>query len=124
MPYRTRWEPRGIVWTFHGFVSAAEIEAANDEFYRDERSDRARYQIIDALDVDGVEWNDRDITVTAARDSGATRVIRDLKVAYVAADAEIVGKLENYVAISRRLNSSWQFRGFATLAAARAWIES
>ena len=66
MPYHTNWEPRGIVWEFYGDVTAQEIEEANDNFYRDERSDTAKYQIIDATKVTSVEWSERDIKVIAA----------------------------------------------------------
>ena len=122
MPFRTHWEDHGIVWTYHGDVTAREIADANDGFYSDERSERIRYQIIDARDVTSVEWSDRDIAMTAGYDIGAERSIKEVKVAYVAVNADIVAKLEKYIAISRTLNSSWQFRGFDTLANAREWV--
>lgn len=122
MPYRTTWEKRGILWEFYGDVTAQEIEDANDEFYSDGRSDTAKYQIIDALKVTSVEWSERDIKVIAAYDLGAAHVIKNLKVAYVAVDEEFTVKLEKYIDISRKLNSSWQFKGFQEMSSARAWI--
>ena len=122
MPYNTHWEAHGILWTFHGDVTAQEIAEANDDFYSDERSDRAAYQIIDASEVDHVEWSDRNITETAAHDIGAARVIKNLKVAYVARDEEIISKMEKYIDIARQQNASWQFEGFQDIRRARAWI--
>jgi hypothetical protein len=124
MPYKTVWEDRGIVWHFEGDVTAAEIEAANEEFYVDERSDRARYQIIDALQVTSVEWSDQNITEAAAMDMGAEASIKRVRVAYVATDALIISLLEKYVDISRMMNTSWQFKGFGELSIAKAWVES
>lgn len=122
MPYRTKWEDRGIVWEFHGDVSARDIERANEEFYADPRSDRTRYQIIDATETASVEWAQRDITHVAAHDAGAAHGNAKLRVAYVASDATIVSLLEKYVELARRMNSTWEFRGFADVAAAREWI--
>lgn len=122
MPYNTIWEKRGVMWRFYGDVTAEEISNANDEFYTDERSDRTRYQIIDALQVTSVEWTEQDISVTAAYDIGADRIIKNVKVAYVANDEEIISKLEKYIEISIKLNSSWQFRGFTELQPAKRWV--
>ncbi len=124
MPYQTTWESRGVVWEFYDHVSAQEIEAANDEFYVDERSDLAKYQIIDASKVTSVEWSERDIKMIAAYDIGADSVIKNLKVAYVTVDEEIAEKIEKYIDVSRRLNSSWQFRGFTDMDSARSWIST
>lgn len=121
MPYQTTWTDQGIEWIFRDYVTAAEIAEANDEFYRDERSDNARYQLIDASRVTGVEWSDRDIGITAGYDIGADRIIKNIRVAYVATDPIIIAKLEKYIEISRRLNSSWQFQGFRELGGAQAW---
>lgn len=123
MPYRTEWHEHGVEWEFHGAVTAREIERANDDFYRDERSDRSRYQIIDARRVTSVTWEERDIKVTAAYDLGAARTLKDVKVAYVASDDAIRGMLEQYADISRGLNSTWQFQGFADIDSARAWAQ-
>ncbi|GAB2774713.1 hypothetical protein [Salinimicrobium soli] len=124
MPYVTTWNTDGIIWTFSDDVSAEEISRANAEFYADERSDSSRFQIIDAAQVKSVEWNDNHIAQTAAHDIGADRRIRHVKVAYIAKETEIVSKLEKYVELSRRLNSSWQFKGFSEMEAALEWATS
>lgn len=124
MPYKTYWYSQGIVWEFYGFVSAQEIEDANTEFYNDERSDRAKYQIIDAVKVTGVEWNEHDIVSAAAHDIGADKMIRKVKVAYVAQDKDIVDKLEKYIDISKKMNISWKFKGFDNINSANEWVKS
>ncbi len=122
MPYRMIWEEHGVLWEYYGAVTAPEIEEANDAFYRDPRSDAARYQLVDTLEVTHVEWSDRDIKVTAAYDLGATSLVRNVKVAYVATDPVIIGMMEQYVELSIRFNSSWKFQGFRDMKSARAWL--
>lgn len=121
MPYKTSWEENGIVWKFYGDVTAEEIENANDEFYRDERSDTTSYQIIDALEVNHVEWNDIDIKEMAAQDKGASLLLNKIRVAYISTNENITAVLEKYIEISRILNSSWEFKGFTQLESAREW---
>ncbi|GAB5521138.1 MAG: hypothetical protein RhofKO_33890 [Rhodothermales bacterium] len=124
MPYDTHWDEHGITWTAYGDLTAQEIEDANSEFYGHARCTEARYQIINALRIESMEWSDLDIKKTAAHDVGAHHYIRHLKVAYIANHPEIIEKLEKYIAIARRSNATWLFRGFSTLEDARAWVRS
>ncbi|NNF04627.1 MAG: hypothetical protein HKN17_09175 [Rhodothermales bacterium] len=121
MPYTTTWHDRGIEWKFSGHVTAAEIERANEEFFKDGRSDNARFQLVDLGEVESVEWEERDIKATAAYDIGAEATLKNIRLAYVTKDDEIRRLLEMYVDISRRLNSSWRFKGFEDVKAAREW---
>ena len=121
MPYRLAWEPRGVHFEFFGRVTAKEIEFANEDFYGDSRSDTTRYQIIDALRVESVEWQMPDIQSVAAHDLGASQSISTMRVAYIARQPEVTEKLERYIEISRRLNTRWTFKGFTDFASARAW---
>ncbi|MDX1542794.1 MAG: hypothetical protein R3214_02530 [Christiangramia sp.] len=123
MPYKTNWEAHGIAWKFYGYVTAEEIEEANNEFYTDERSDDARYQLIDALEVTDVEWNDADIKEMAAQDKGASFLLPKLKVAYVSKNEKVIAVLEKYIEISKFLNSTWKFKGFKDLHSAKQWVK-
>jgi len=122
MPYQTYWEKRGILWEFHGAVTADDIAQANVEFYTDSRSDFAQYQIVDTTRVTDLEWSDADIRSMAAHDIGATYALKQMKVVWVAIDPMIDEKLEAYAQLSRRLNSSWEFKGFRSLKEARDWL--
>ena len=123
MPYRTKWEERGIVWEFYGRVTGAEIDEANSEFIRDPRREAARYQIIDASGVTGTDWNARDAHVIAAKDFTTNRMTRNLRLAFVASDPDFVALVDEYIEISRNLETSWTFARFDDLPAARDWIE-
>jgi len=125
VPHITEWEPEGILWTYSGHVTADEIMAANMEFYDDLRSELARYQLVDAREVTSLEWDPTEIAKTAAFDKGAeATTVKDVRVAYVTLDPAIRGKIERYADISRQLETSWEFRGFEDLDAARAWATS
>ncbi len=123
MPYYTNWKKDGIIWKFYGDVTADEIERANNEFYENEGSDFAKYQIIDTLDVKSVEWNDIDIKKIAALDKGASIMINKLRVAYISNDEKVIKILEKYTEISRILNSTWEFRSFAETKPAIEWVK-
>ncbi len=123
MPYRTRWEDHGICWEFYGYVTAEEINEANEEFYSDYRSKNARYQLINTLETDDVEWQEMDIVEVSAKDIGASRVIPEVKVAFIANNDKVWNKIQKYVDLSATLNSSWKFMGFETEDEARKWLQ-
>ncbi len=123
MPYQITWREKGIHWQFYGDVTGQEIFEANEEFYSDARSDSAEFQIIDAREVSSLEWEEKKIKEISAQDKGASHFIKDLKVAYVSDKAEIISKLEKYIEVSKKLNSSWKFRGFRDLETAKKWVE-
>lgn len=122
MPYRTKWEERGIVWEFFGEVTGAEIDRANNEFFSNPRSERALYQIVDATGVTGTDWNARDAHVIAAKDFGANRMIKDLKLAFIVSDPDFSALVDEYVEISRNLATTWVFERFDDMEGARAWL--
>lgn len=122
MSYRTVWEDHGIRWEFYGEVTGTEIDSANSEFLRDPRRETARYQIIDASGVTGTDWNARDAHVIAARDFNANRMTRHLKLAFVVSDPDFSALVDEYVKISRDLETSWQFARFDDVPSARDWI--
>lgn len=122
MSYQTNWGSTGITWVFYDDVSAAEIRRANEEFFLDQRSETARYQIIDARRVNYLEWKEQEIKETSAIDFGALPVIPDLKVAFVATKPEVILAIDKYLEVSKRLNSSWHFEKFQYLQDAQQWV--
>ena len=123
MPVRTTWEAHGIRWEFYGQVAGEEIDRVNNEFLQDPRSEQAKYQIIDARGVTGTDWNARDAHLIAARDFRATRMVRRLRLAFLTTDPDFGALVDEYVAISRDLDTSWEFRRFDDMPSARAWVE-
>lgn len=122
MPYQTNWSPFGVTWVFYDDVSAEEIREANEAFYNDPRSETARYQVIDARRVNYLEWDEKEIKETSAVDYGSSKVIPDLKVAFVANKEAVWEAIEKYLDISKKLNSSWEFEKFLYIEDAHSWV--
>ncbi len=122
MPYRTIWEENGIKWEFFGVVTSEEIEQANETFFSDPRSKTAQYQIVHTLETEEVEWRPLDMVEITFNDVAASKSGMQLKLAYIADKERIREKIEKYIAMSKNLNSEWEFKGFNSEKAAREWV--
>ncbi len=122
MPFRTIWEKEGIKWEFYGLVTAEEIWEANRVFFSDPRSETAKYQIVQTIEISDVKWDPLDIVDVSVNDVAESRSLHRLKIAYITNNALIKQKIEKYVSISRNLNSDWHFRGFEDEDNARIWL--
>lgn len=123
MPCRTTWEKHGILWEFYGDVTGKEIDTVNSRFFRDQRRHDVDYQIIDATGVTGTDWKALDAPLIAAKDFGVQREVQGLKLAFITSDVAFGALVDEYILISEQLDTSWEFRRFDDLAAARAWVE-
>ena len=124
MAVKTTWEENGVHWQLTGVVPFQQILNTIEGFYNDVRSDRAKYQLINASKLDAFEVTERDMKCVAAFDYGASKTIKNLKVACVANNPENKKVFELYIEGSRNLNSSWKFQIFDNLETAREWVES
>ncbi|GGD45489.1 hypothetical protein [Muriicola marianensis] len=122
MPFRTIWEEYGIKWEFYGVVTSEEIEKANETFFSDPRSKTAQYQIVHTLETEDVEWRPLDMVEITFNDVAASKSGMQLKLAYIADKERIREKIEKYIAMSKNLNSEWEFKGFNNEKAARDWV--
>lgn len=111
---------------FSGEMSPADILNANLAFYADERSDRARYQILDCLEVtslsDDLQGYEETMVTLAAMDTGASLSLGPVKVALVAVLPEAIELFGRYTDVSSDIDSDWPTRVFGDLDSARAWI--
>jgi hypothetical protein len=123
MPCKTTWESHGILWKYHGEVTGDEIDTVNSRFFKDERRFDVGYQIIDASGVTGTDWNARDAHLIAAKDFGVQQEVQDLKLAFIATEPAFSALVDEYIAISERLETTWEFRRFDTIEDARKWVE-
>ena len=122
MPCNTTWEPHGIYWEYHGEVTGDEIDTVNSRFFRDERRFDVDYQIIDASAVTGTDWNARDAHLIAAKDFGVQQEVQNLKLAFIATEPAFSALVDEYISISERLETTWEFRRFDTVEDARKWV--
>lgn len=121
MAHKTTWEENGIHWEYFGVVTLQEVAQSNTEFYCDDRSDAAKYQIFDGIAVEEFVGTEEEARMIAAIDLGASRSITDLKVALIVPDSAL-DLAKQYIASSKELKSPWSFRIFPSVEEARKWV--
>lgn len=122
MPHQTRWEEDAFIAEFWGEVSAWEIEAVNDEFNGSPKFDTARFALWDMSRAERLVVTEVDVESAAAIDKGASMIRRDLRGAIVVPAGQVRELVEQYLAVSRELESSWDTRLFDDTASARRWL--
>jgi len=123
MPYTTTWEANGIVWKYSKVVTDSDILDANYEFYGDDRSDTARYQIVDGLAITNLDLTEDLLERLAIMDAESSRRIRNVKVALVGIDAKVRASFQAYVDASQEHGGNWSIALFTDIDSARRWID-
>lgn len=119
MPFALSWEPRGVYRRYFGAVTVAERERSFDAICSDPRFDQLSFSITDYLSVDQYEIDPAATEEIAARHIGPLRTNPNIVIAAVVADPRIIEAIEHF--ISLRFVTQ-DYRIFATLVEARAWI--
>ena len=122
MPYKITWEEKGMLIKWFGQATAAENIQSNGEIYGDERFDNIKYQIADFLDADLTKFSDKDASVIAILENQASIWNKNLKVAHITKDKEVIRLIKIYEAQMEK--SGWQFMIFDNLKEAREWVDS
>ena len=121
MPYETHWSDRGVHWRYYGDVRAAETRIADAEFYGDERSDRAIYQLIDLREVTRLDFPPHDQQLTAAIDGAASISTPAVRGAFIVPDGRFNEALAIYLELINK--TTWSARTFTNLEEALGWCE-
>lgn len=116
------WESRGVLLTCSGVVTAAEIQAVNQAFYSDARSDRARYQIADMRAAEALEVDLKEAETIAAFDVGQSVSTPALRMAMIVPDDRFDAQIRAYLSVLDA--GTWQGRIFHDLEEGRSWAES
>lgn len=119
MGYELHWEDRGVVKRYFDQVSSEELLAPVIATEADERFDRLRFVINDFLEATSVVFTQADIDTIAAHDMGAAATNPRIKVAVVAAQAEVIELVRRYMQAAAR---AYPTSIFSTMAEARAWV--
>ena len=122
MSYQCRWEPQGFVVHHQGTLHSSEALDSKQCFYRHERSDYARYQIIDFSQAHAGELVDADFDLACALDVGASTYLKHVLIAFVVTNLDIFTQALQYIERARAAGCDWSFRIFTSLDDARSWI--
>lgn len=120
MPFELSWEPNGVYRRYFGHVTIAERRQSFDAICADPRFDELRYTITDYLGVEGYEITPEATAEIAAMHIAPLLTNPNIVIAAVAVDERIVAAIEHFIGLGF---ITQPYRVFATLAAARAWID-
>jgi hypothetical protein len=122
MPYRIRWEGRGVYKQFFGLLSPAYVKDAYNEVTDDPRYEHVRYVLSDYLEArpnaGGLE---PDVAEFAELERHRLYSSPDLVSATVATDPQILGHIRLFEGLQV---SPYPIGIFPTVADARKWIAS
>ena len=124
MAFRTSWEGNRFFAEFSGDVPATEISAVNHEFTGDSRFDSVRSAIWDMSRISQLTMPRNDIEYAAAIDIGAAVVRPSLMGAIIVREGHVKELVEEYLAVTRETDHSWDTRIFDNLNAAEKWLNS
>lgn len=124
MPYDIAWNEDGTVLHLSGVTTIHHINEANGKLYADPRFDNHKYQIWDLSDADFTDISKEDIEEAAGTDKGAAFSIPRMKVAFIAKDTHTINITRYYIALSKKLNSTWTFLLCDTFEEAMKWAKS
>ena len=121
MPYNITWEPQGVFIKWFDKCTYKENIEANGMLYGDKRFDSILYQISDILDADTSTFTNQDVTIIAKLEMKATVWNKNMLVAHITKNKELIEQIRLYEAEMK--DSNWRFGIFDSLEEARTWIE-
>jgi hypothetical protein len=124
MPYEIIWEENGVVQHFFGDVSFQDIKTSDEAIYGDERFDSIKYLIIDNEGVTEPRFDQEGATELAYTNNVAHLYKPVLKVAFICTKQCVENQVKFYIKTMLEIGSTWKFKMFDSMAAARAWIQS
>lgn len=122
MRYEVTWEQDGVVMTMHGRVTEDQRQKAHDSIINDTRFDRIRYWIIDTLDIDAYELDEKSALKAAGCDIGASHINAHVLMAFVTINMKQMENIERFQDYLSQVNSPWRVEIFSNQDAARRWI--
>jgi hypothetical protein len=118
MAYTTEWTHKGIIWTYSGTITGAELIQSNMEVYGDARFDDLRYQIVDMRKVSANEVSDSDMLRLAHLDMVAARTNSKIRIAVIHADHL------NEAYLTNTNETHWPTLSFESFEDAQKWATS
>lgn len=120
MPYKTAWESHGLLTEWHGHSTNAEMVQMQEQVHCHPNFDNVRYSIHDFSKCESFAPCNFDIEFSAAIDGAASRTSKLLKIAIVAANAEVSDMVRRYMDTGL---SPYPVKFFASLQEAREWVK-
>lgn len=120
MPYKMTWESHGMLTEWHGHSSNAEMVQMQEQVHCHPNFDTARYSIHDFSKCESFAPCNSDIEFSAAIDLAASKTSKLIKIAIVAANAEVSDMVSKYMDTGL---SPYPVQFFSSLQEAREWVK-
>ncbi len=124
MPHKITWEENGILFKFTGTVDFKELYEAFGQFYGDQKSELAKYQLVDFSDLEKFDISNNVPKMFAAMDNVESSYVKNVKVAIVSTTPESDAVNRRYMESLAESGSSWRAAMFKDISSARAWIDT
>jgi len=124
MSFETVWEENGIHHKYMGTLTHHDILISQHEFCIDPRSDGILYIMIDCNDIEQIDLLPTTMQTVAALDSVQSKSVKFIKMAFISKKDAIKNFFKEYIAYTRKFNSTWEFKIFDDLASARIWCQA
>lgn len=119
MSYTTIWKERGIIWSYSGVLTGAELIASNVEIYSDPRFDDLEYQIVDLRRVAEFRILQHHMKAVADLDALAAKQNPNIRVAVVTKEPTGHSITRTYLEEAPEVH--WETRVFKDYVEAKAW---
>lgn len=119
MPYTTKWTNRGVVWTYSGILTGAELIQSNIEIFGDPRFQELKYQIVDLCGVTDFRVMKSHMKALADLDASAAKENPDIRVAVIS--HEPTGESMNRSYTEQVSETHWETRVFRYFDEGYAW---
>ncbi|MGE0090658.1 MAG: STAS/SEC14 domain-containing protein [Bacteroidales bacterium] len=122
MTFNITWGKKAVNVRFKGIVTAQDLIDANNYLISNSEFENMHNQIFDFTEITGFFISKGDIEMIAAMDKAQAEWNKEMKVAIVTNDEQVIEINNKY----RKLleGTSWKVKDFNTLKEAQEWIKS
>ncbi len=123
MSYQATFLSKGVINTFSGVLTLAEIEEASDRLYKDKELKENIFCILDFSVADLSKISHLDAKHPAAIDKTIAVKRPHLKVGFVSKEKETIDLCKTYIDTSKKFGSTWEYKIFEQMDKAIRWGE-
>lgn len=122
MTFNIKWGKKVVYVKFRGIVTAQDLIDANNYLISNSEFENIHNQIFDFDEITGFFISKGDIEMIAAMDKAQAEWNKEMKVAVVTTDEQVIEINKKYKKILE--GSGWEIKDFKTLKEAQEWIKS
>jgi hypothetical protein len=116
---RYNWMENDICFEFSGDLNLSTVMQMQSIVFSSSKFDSMNYQILNFMKIDSAQFSKMDALIISALTKNAIRWNKNMKVAFVTQNAEII-KICKF--IKRELkNTEWEFKIFRDMSIAQSW---